>query len=101
MKDWDEVRTTRNQDYVRETSASSSALKNVLRRSIEFRQAQIEEDAVSKTEDNFTLRQWAAILSDAGYYCYVRSLENNNFDNFTPLHDAGRAPFVALIVEHS
>ena len=98
-EDCDEVQ--HKEPRLQETSASSSAVKNVLRRSIELKQAQIKEDAVSKTEDNFMLRQWAAILSDAGYYCDVRSLENNTVDNFTPLHDAEKAPSVALIVERS
>ena len=75
-EDCDEIRN--KEPRLQETSkASSSSVKNVLRRSIELRQAQREEAVASKTEDNVMLRQWAGILSDAGYYCDVRSLENS------------------------
>ena len=88
------------------TQSSSSTVKSVLKRSIELKQAQRKEeeekrkeDTASKCKDNLALKQWPTILSDAGYYCEVRSLVKSM--DFMPFPESKEAPCFALIVERS
>ena len=57
-----------------EKSLPSTCLKNILRRKIEQKQAQKDQDFASKSQENASLNHWASILSSAGYFCEVRPI---------------------------
>ena len=55
-------------------SSSTQSVKEILRREIEQKRVQQNEERFSRSQDNATLSNWASILSNLGYFCEVRSI---------------------------
>ena len=55
-------------------SSSTQSAKEILRRRIEQKRVQQNEERFSRSQDNATLSNWASILSNLGYFCEVRSI---------------------------
>ena len=55
-------------------SSSTQSAKEILRRRIEQKWVQQNEERFSRSQDNATLSNWASILSNLGYFCEVRSI---------------------------
>ena len=55
-------------------SSSPQSVKDILRRRIEQKGVQQNEERFSRLQDNTTLSNWASILSNLGYFCEVRSI---------------------------
>ena len=55
-------------------SSSTQSVKEILRRRIEQKRVQQNEERFSRSQDNATLSNWASILSNLGYFCEVRSI---------------------------
>ena len=55
-------------------SSSTPSVKEILRRRIEQKRVQQNEERFSGSQDNITLSNWASILSNLGYFCEVRSI---------------------------
>ena len=53
-------------------SSSTQSVKEILRRRIEQKRVQQNEERFSRSQDNATLSNWASILSNLGYSCEVR-----------------------------
>ena len=81
-----------------ESGSLNRSVRTILRRSIELRQAQQSEESASKSEDNSTLRHWAALLSNAGFSCELRPIVESDS---SPFPVEGKAPSLALIVEQT
>ena len=78
--------------------SSALSVKDILRRRIEQKQAQQNEELVSNSQDNSTLTDWASMLSSAGFFCEVRSMVQSDL---LPFPSESKAPAFALIVEQS
>lgn len=78
--------------------SSTFSVKDILRRRIEQKQAQQNEELVSKSQENSTLTDWASMLSSAGFFCEVRSMVQSDL---LPFLSESKAPAFALIVEQS
>ena len=52
----------------------SSSSQDILRRRIEQKLVQQNEERFSRSQDNATLSNWASILSNLDYFCEVRSI---------------------------
>ena len=55
-------------------SSSTQSVKEILRRRIEQKRVQQNEERFSRSQDNATLSNWASILSNLGYFCELRSI---------------------------
>ena len=55
-------------------SSSTQSVKEILRRRIEQKRVQQNEERFSRSQDNATLSNWASILSNLGSFCEVRSI---------------------------
>ena len=52
----------------------SSSSQDILRRRIEQKLVQQNEERFSRSQDNATLSNWASILSNLDYFCEVWSI---------------------------
>ena len=55
-------------------SLSTQSVKEILRRRIEQKWVQQNEERFSRSQDNASLSNWASILLNLGYFCEVRSI---------------------------
>ena len=55
-------------------SSSTQSVKDILRRRIEQKGVQQNEERFSRSQNNTTLSNWDSILSNLGYFCEVRSI---------------------------
>ena len=55
-------------------SSSTPSVKDILRRRIEQKLVQQNEERFPRSQDNATLSNWASILSNLDYFCEMRSI---------------------------
>ena len=55
-------------------SSFTQSVKEILRRRIEQKRVQRNEERFSRSQDNAILSNWASILSNLGYFCEMRSI---------------------------
>ena len=72
--------------------------RDILRRRIEQKQVQKNEELVLRSQDNPTLSNWVSIVSNLGYFWEVRSIMENAL---LPHSAEFIVPIVALIIEQS